>query len=158
MILIRFIADRSFVSRAIGWRTDGKPSHLEYLLTNDKGQPVTTFGARLRGGVRYRPYDYCKPTFEEWYTFPGIEESYVEAMKFNGRKYNWIDILYLLFGIFPKSFDPERLVCDQLVGYSNRRANALYGTPLLVNLNVPTEEMTPELVYACCTKMVTKVR
>jgi hypothetical protein len=156
-IFIRFIADGSFVSRAIGWRTDGRPSHVEYLITDTSGHPVRTFGARLSGGITHRPYDYCKPTFEEWYSFPGIESSYSEALKLDGRKYNWVDILCLLFGIFPKSFDPERLVCDQLVGYSNRMswANGLSG--VLINPNVPTEEMTPELLYGAVTIMVKKV-
>jgi len=157
MIYLRFIADRGFISRAIGFRTLGKSSHVEFVITDNEGLPVNTFGARLKGGVAHRPYNYTKPDFEEWWTFPGIEASYAEALKLKGRKYNWVDIICLLFGIFPKSFDPQRLVCDQLIGYSNRMAWAAGTSPALVNPNVPTEEMTPEIVYACCTQMVKKV-
>ena len=158
MIYIRFIADRGFISRAISFRTDGKPSHVEYITTDDIGHPMGTFGGRRIGGVTHRPYGYCNPSFEEWYTFQGIEASYAEALKLDGRKYNSKDIANLLFDIFPESFDPMKLVCDQVVGYSNRMAWAQGLAPALINPNVPTEQMTPALLYGAVTEMVRKVK
>ena len=152
-IYIRFIADDSFVSRAIGWRTEGKPSHVEYVRITDSGM-VSTFGARLVGGVRYRPLDYCKPTFEEWYTFEGIEASFEEATGFYGHKYDWADIIELATGIYPRSYDPNRAICSILVGYSNRMAWAAGKAPALINPNVPTRQMTPQLLYGAVTEQV----
>ena len=163
MIYVRFIADDSFTSRAIRFRTDGVASHVEYIIVNDGGLKdvpignVSAFGARLRGGVAHRPYNYCKPTFEEWYTFPGIEASYAEAIKFEGRKYNLREIIHLLFGWRIPFYDPEELICSILIGYSNRRAWGVGTAPPLVNPNLPTWQMTPQILYACCTKEVRKV-
>lgn len=158
MTYVRFIADRSFISRAIGFRTIGKPSHVEYVTTNGAGNPLSTFGARFSGGITHRPYNYCKPTWEEWYTFPGIEESYAEATKLAGRKYDWKDIIELLIGWHPGLYDPLRAICSVLVGYSNRQAWAAGHAPALLNPNLSTWQMTPELVYAACTQMVRKVK
>lgn len=158
MICIRFIADHSFISRAIGFRTEGKPSHVEYVMVNDvTGQPVSTFGARLQGGITHRPYDYCKPSWEEWYTFPGIEASYEQAVSLEGRKYDWKDICALLFGWHPQGYDPMQGICSILVGYSNRMAWGAGLAPPLINPNVPTWEMTPELVYGAVTDIIRKV-
>src|ERR1700722_18101453 len=153
---VRFIADGSIISRGIGLRTEGKPSHVEYVITYPSGEPYGTFGARFAGGVSYRPYGYCDPTWEEWYTFPGIEASYTEALQMAGRKYDWRDIMELLVGWHPKGFDydPQRAVCDNLVGYSNRRAWALGKAPALINPNVPTWQMTPQLLYGAVTQQV----
>jgi hypothetical protein len=157
VILVRFIADGSFVSRAIGWRTEGKISHVEYITTNDSGVAVDTFGARLDGGICHRPYDYCSPTFEEWYSFEGIEASYAEALKLDNRNYDWKNIIRLLFGEVPDSFDPQETICSVLVGYSNRMAWAAGTAPALINPNVPTSEITPELLYGAVSNMVKKV-
>src|ERR1700676_2044290 len=109
-IYVRFIADGSIVSDAIGLRTLGKPSHVEYVITHASGKPYSTFGARLIGGVKFRPYNYCKPTWEEWYTFDGIEASYKESLKFEGRKYSIREIIHLLFGWAIPFYDPKELI------------------------------------------------
>lgn len=155
-IFLRFIADRSFVSRGIQWREVGRPSHVEYVTyTNYRGtEQWLTFGARLQGGVTFRPLNYCKPTWEEWYVFPGIEASYNEALGFYGRKYDWADIIEIATGIYPRSFNPQRPICSVLVGYSNRLAWAQDKAPALINPNVPTRQITPQLVYAACTQQV----
>ena len=157
MIYLRFIADRSLLSRAIQSRTDGQCSHVEYLYCSDAGTPLYTFGARRQGGVAHRPYNYCKPTWEEWYTYPGIEASYQEALAFEGRKYDWKDILALAAAWHPSYYDPERAICSCLAGYSNRLAYANGKAPLLLNFNLPTWEMTPQIVYAAVTDLVRKV-
>lgn len=157
MVYIRFIADSGFLSRGIRVRTDGKPSHVEYVLTDNIGNPVSTFGARLSGGITLRPPDYCKPSWEEWYTFEGIEPSFNQALKFNGRKYDWRDIAALFVGWHPSSYNPETAICSVLVGYSNCLAWAAGEAPPLINPNVPTWQMTTQLLYGAVTKMVRKV-
>ena len=157
MIALRFIADRSFVSRAIGWREEGTPSHVEYLI-DDGGPLIKTFGARLSGGIIHRPYNYCHPTWEEWYTFRGIEASYAEALKFEGRKYDWKDIVALLVGRHPDYYDPQRAICSILAGYSNRMAWANGKSDLLINPNLPTWEMTPLALYVGVKDLIRKVR
>jgi hypothetical protein len=154
MICIRFIADRSVLSRAIRSRTDGQASHVEYVLPEHR----VTFGARLEGGITHRPLDYCKPTWEEWYTFPGIEASYWEAVEFSGRKYDWKDIAALAVSWHSSFYDPERAICSCLVGYSNRLAYARGKAPLLLNLNLPTWQMTPQLLYGAVTDPVLMTR
>lgn len=153
-VCIRFIADRSFVSRAIRFRTDGDVSHVEFVSLDASGAPIDTFGAHLQGGVIRRPYDYCKPTFEEWYTFPGVEETYQAALGFAGEKYNVRGIFHLLFGVKAPFYDPRKMICSILVGYANRLAWAQGKAPLLLNMNVPTWQMTPQLLYAACTQRV----
>jgi hypothetical protein len=150
LILVRFLADRSWISRAIQWRTDGVPSHVEYLDTDT----MQTFGARL-DGVKHRPANYCKPTWEEWYTFYGIEASYEQALQFGGRKYDKWDIFALATGTHPDSYDPEKAICSVCVGYSNRRAYACgkIAKPLL-NMNLPTWEITPQLLYGACVTQI----
>jgi hypothetical protein len=150
MILLRFISSRSFVSKAIQVRTDGQVSHVEYLDTST----MITFGARLQGGVTHRPYNYIKPDWEELYTFEGIEASYKEALFFNGRKYDWKDIASLAVGWHPGGYDPEEAVCSCLAGYSNRLAWANGTAPALLNPNLPTWEMTPQILYGAVTKQV----
>ncbi len=156
MIAVRFIADNSWESRGIRLRTLGNCSHVEYVDT-EKGN-YRTFGARLKGGICHRPYDYCNPTWEEWYSFEGIEASYAEALKSDGRKYDFRDILDLLVGWHPAEYDPQRAICSVLVGYSNRLAWADGKAPALVNPNLPTSMMTPALLYGCVTQMVKKVK
>jgi hypothetical protein len=153
-VFIRFIADRGPISRAIGFRTLGKPSHVEYVLTYASGEPYGTFGSRLVGGISYRPYDYCKPTWEEWYTFPGIEASYTESLEMQGRKYDWKDICELLIGWHPKGYDPVIEICSVCVGYGNRRAWAKGTSPPLINPSVPTWEITPTLLYGAVTQQI----
>lgn len=156
-VYVRFIADQGLLSRTIGLRIIGKVSHVEYIITNDDGTIASTFGARFKGGITFRPYSYCTPSFEEWYSFPGIEASYAEALKFEGRQYDWKDILELLVGWHPRGYDPQEAICSVLVGYSNRRAWALNKAPALINPNVLTSEMTPQLLYGAVTKMVRKI-
>lgn len=159
MIVIRFIADRSLLSRAIRFRTEGSPSHVEYLFVRDADStPTTTFGARLAGGVCHRPYDYCTPTWEEWYAFEGIEASYEAALAFEGRKYDWKDIAALAVDWHPAYYDPQRAICSCLVGYSNRLAWAAGKAPALLNENMPTWQFTPQIVYGAVTEMIRKVR
>ena len=157
MIYLRFIADGGFISRVIGLRTDGKPSHVEYLRTDDAGNPISTFGSRS-DGVKHRPYDYCKPSWEEWYTFPGIEASYARALLMDGNKYDWSDIFVLWMGWNSAQYDPAREICSVLVGYSNREAWAHDEAPVLINPSIATKDITPELLYGAVTNMIKKVK
>lgn len=157
MIYVRFIADNSWESRAIRFRTLGTVSHVEYVI--DEGdREEYTFGARLRGGITHRPIRYCTPHFDERYVFLGIEASYETALKFDHRKYDWLDIADLLVGRHPAFYDPWRLICSTLVGYSNRVAWANGKAPALINPSVETWRMTPAMLYAACTQMVRKVQ
>lgn len=154
MICIRFIADHSIESLLIRLRTIGPASHVEFC-TIENGKMTDTFGARLSGGICHRVPDYCKPTWQEIYTFDGIEASYAEALKLDGRKYDWLDIVYLGLGWCPKIYDPAKAICSALVGYSNRMAWANSDVPVLVNPSIPTNDMTPDTIYACVSEMVT---
>jgi hypothetical protein len=152
MILIRFTADHSFVSQSILWRTDGVVSHVEYLIVDRDLRPESTFGARLNGGICHRPY--TQSFWEQWYSFDGIDESYSEALRFDGRKYDWRDIVQLLVGRHPNYYDPTRAICSILVGYSNRIAWAKGDAPALINPEVPTWQMTPQLLYGAVKNIV----
>lgn len=152
MICIRFIADRGLVSRAIRSRTDGQASHVEYVLPEQQ----MTFGARMDGGVDFRPLNYCKPSWEEWYTFDGVEASYAAAVDIRGHGYDWRDILALAVSWHPSYYDPQRAICSCLVGYSNRVAWARGLAPALLNPNLPTWQMTPQLLYGAVSNEITR--
>ena len=154
MIAIRFIADNSFESLLIRMRTDGRASHVEYVTLNEHRMISDTFGARLSGGIKHRPPDYCKPTWQEIYTFNGIEASYAEALKMDGRKYDVWDIVHMAIGWIPPFYDPSKSICSACIGYSNRRAWAIGTSPALVNPNVNTNAMDPDTIYACVQDMV----
>ncbi len=152
-IAIRFIADNSIESLLIRMRCNGRASHVEYVTLDEYRMVSDTFGARLSGGICHRPPDYCKPTWQEIYTFHGIEASYAEALKFDGRKYDVWDIAHLIIGIVPPFYDPKKAICSVLVGYSNRIAWANETAPALVNPNVNTNDMSPDTLYACVKEM-----
>lgn len=158
MILIRFIADHSIVSRAIRWRTDGPVSHVEFLRVDVDGCPLAVVGARLKGGVTSRRYD-PSPLFEEWYSAPGIDEAFSNAEEYIGRKYDWRDIVYDAVGWYPASFDPHQFICSCFVAYSNRLAWAAGKSPAWISPEVPTREITPMLLYASGSlKMYRKIK
>lgn len=94
VIYLRFMTDgRSIESRLIRFGTRWWCSHVEFVRICEHGNAIDTLGSRLEGGVRIRPYDYCKPSREEWWTAPNIDRAYLAAGAFIGARYDWYDIL-----------------------------------------------------------------
>lgn len=97
MIYLRFITERwSLESGLIRFGTRWWPSHVEFVRV-ENGVAVDTLGSRLSDGVRIRPYGYCHPTREEWWTAPYIEQAYENVKSIIGAPYDWIDILGFAF-------------------------------------------------------------
>ena len=69
-----------------------------------------------------------------------------------------MDIVYLLCGWHPGSYNPMKGICSIAVGYSNRMAWGNNEAPALINPNVPTWQMTPQLLYGAVTQMIQKVK
>src|SRR6266404_70721 len=94
---LRFITERwSLESALIRFATRSWASHVEFLRC-DGETPIDTLGSRLQGGVQVRPYDYCKPTAESWFTAPNISDAYEYGLTLVGKKYDVLDIIGIGF-------------------------------------------------------------
>lgn len=133
MIVLRFLTDRlSLESALIRFGTRGWTSHVEFY----DDQTELTLGSRLEGGVQYRPYGYCKPTREEWWTAPGIEEAHKVAISVIGATYDFKDILGFAFD--RDWHTPGSYICSALVDAAFKKA----GFPL-TNLWQPIHRTSP---------------
>ena len=110
------------------------PSHIEFF--KDSGFHAGCLGSRVSGGVRIRPYYYCNPTREEWWTAPKIEDAYAIALKDIGCKYDWLDIFGFAFA--RDWHHPGRYICSELVDWAFKQA----GAPL-TNIYMPSHRVSP---------------
>jgi len=141
---IRFInSGNSFVGRSIDWVTNSLMDHVE--IVTDAGWYL---GARSSGGVKSRPPDYCKPTWERRYAIPCTDEQHKKIMDYAyskvGTKYNFGDIAGLLFR--NRRFNsPSKLICSEFV----INAGQLAGGIMLLNVKVPYYSylVTPEMLH-----------
>lgn len=94
---------------------NGDPFVLDMQSTYLDPEPVDTLGSRLNGGVQIRPYEYCRPTREEWYTAPHIEDAYAFGVTLIGSKYDVWDIL----GIAADEdwHTDGRYICSEFLAY-----------------------------------------
>lgn len=137
MIYLRFLTERwSVESRLIRFGTRWWPSHVEFLETDYQNNPVAALGSRISGGVAVRGYNYCKPTREEWWNAPKIEEAYAIALRDVGHKYDWLDILGFAFA--RDWHHPDRFICSELVDWAFKHA----GAPL-TNMWMPSHRVSP---------------
>ena len=110
-IRIRFVADSSFVGRAIRYVTGSLFQHVEF------GTPEGTWsGARSDGGIQERAAGYCVPTREYVYEIPCTDGQQAQLLGWAkskiGVKYNFLDIVGLLFK-FRSFSSPNRFICSQ---------------------------------------------
>jgi len=137
MIYLRFITEQwNIESRLIRFGTRFWTSHVEFVRVADNGQPIDTLGSRLNGGVQIRPYDYCKPTREEWWSAPQAELAYEKAKTVIGAKYDIVDILAFAFA--RDWHEPGNFICSELVDWSFKEI----GVPL-TNLYMPSRRVSP---------------
>jgi len=112
-LVIRFVDDPDWVSRAITWTTNSLWCHVETLNRDGTGWT----GAHAGTGVNTRALDWCKPFRERRYALPVSPLRYAAAHTWlesqAGVKYNYRDILGLL--IHKRAWSPQRVICSQLM-------------------------------------------
>ena len=152
MIYLRFITERwSIESRLIRFGTRWWPSHVEFILVHDDGTPAYALGSRVSGGVMVRRADYCKPTREEWWTAPAIDNAYQAALSDVGKKYDWLDILGFAFA--RDWHRPGRYICSELVDWAFKQA----GAPL-TNTWAPSHRVSPrDIIFSPAVSFVKRV-
>jgi hypothetical protein len=138
MIVAQFSTDNDLESHAIRWATNGQFSHVDLVL------PDGLLGARAKGGVRLRPFDYKKFTAR---SRVACEVPYEDvAIKFArmqiGKPYNFKAILDMV-AHRERSFtlDQPSWYCDEFV-----YAIALVGGVQLLSTDNPLG-LTPQEVY-----------
>jgi len=112
-LVIRFIDEPDWVSRAITWTTNSLWCHTEAL--NRAGTGWT--GAHAGPGVETRALNWCKPLRERRYAIPVSAKDYSAAHDFLesqlGIYYDYRDIFGLL--IHKRVWSPQRVICSQLM-------------------------------------------
>jgi hypothetical protein len=112
-LVIRFIDEPDWVSRAITWTTDSLWCHTE--AQNRAGTGWT--GAHSGTGVETRALNWVKPSRERRYFLPVSAKQFAAAHNFLesqlGQKYNYRDILGLFF--HKRIWSPQRVICSQLM-------------------------------------------
>lgn len=112
-LVIRFIDEADWVSRAITWTTNSLWCHCEALSSDGHAW----IGAHTGTGVDRRPLDWCKPIRERRYAVPVSEKASQAAHNFLdskiGVQYNYLDILGL--ALHKRTWSPGRDICSQLM-------------------------------------------
>lgn len=146
MIYLRFMTEKwSVESALVRFGTRGWASHVEFVKTRDSdGVAICTLGSRLKGGVQVRPYDYCKPTREEWWTAPNIEESYKRGLEFLDCGYDWWDIAGI--ALDKALVKDASFICSRFCYYANLRAWALDNAVPWLNTNQQSLFCTPDIL------------
>jgi hypothetical protein len=113
LIRVRFIENRSLLSKGIAKWTGSLFSHCEF------GTPQGTWiGALSHGGIQERPADYCRPSREYYYEVPCSDAREADLLWWArgkiGTKYNTKDILGLLLQARGLN-SPSRMICSEFV-------------------------------------------
>lgn len=143
MIRVRFILGDGFVSSAIARVTGSLFSHVEF------GTPDGTWiGAHANGGIKERPWDYCKPFREYVYDIPCTPEQEAAALVWMrskiGTQYNMVDILGLLFQA-RAMHSPNRYICSQ---FCTEGLLYIFGAPRVLNVLANwSYRITPETLH-----------
>jgi hypothetical protein len=126
-------------------RYQGKPFVLDMQSYCLSYNPIDTLGSRLDGGVQIRPYNYCRPTREEWYTAPHIEDAYEFGKTLIGSKYDLSDILGI--GADEDWHTDGRYICSEYIAYSGEFRLIPGGVEKVIdpwlNSTTPTWHVTP---------------
>ena len=143
VIRIRFVADGSFVGRAIRWVTASLFQHVEF------GTPEGTWiGAHIGGGIMERPADYAIEAREYVYEIPCSDSQLVSLMIWArskvGTKYNTLDILGLL--VKNRHFTtPHRYICSQ---FCTEGLLWAFGASRVLNVLADYDDLiTPEILH-----------
>lgn len=137
-IYLRFITEQwSVESALIRLGTRCWASHVEFVTVNDYGTPTVTLGSRLGGGVMIRPYNYCKPSREEWWTAPHVEDAYRYGLTLLGDQYDWPDILGLAFNT---NWHTNGFICSEFVAACGEKEYT--GTGVLIQSSTPWLNMS----------------
>lgn len=156
MILLRFITDKwSIEGMAIRFATRSWASHVEFVRLSDSPdgygpEPVDTLGSRISDGVQIRPYDYCHPTAESWFTAPNIQAAYDFGKTLIDRKYDWLDILGI--GFNTRQHREGNYICSSFIDYCGKVASPMCWT----NSKFPSRLVTPRDLLA--SPAITRVR
>jgi hypothetical protein len=137
VIYLRFITDQwNLESRLIRFGSRWWCSHVEFVRTDTSGVAIDTLGSHLGDGVQIRPYNYCKPTREEWWFAPRAEDAYNMAKAVIGARYDALDILGFTFA--RDWHKPGNFICSELVDWAFKKVNAP-----LTNLWMPSHRVSP---------------
>ena len=112
-LIVRFVAEKGFISAAIKYVTFSDFSHVEIGLPDGRWM-----GAHASGGVQIRPANYMTPIFERVYAVPIMQAEYDAAMNYAysqiGTRYSFMDIAGILFRA-RLSKSPKGLICSWFV-------------------------------------------
>lgn len=123
-VKIRLVRDPTLSARFIEWWTWGRWSHVEFVTDNGY------LGARFKGGVKLRPFDYIRPLEQSIRSVIMQEAQAVELWKFvNAQIGKPYDLWALLgFGVHSNVSDsPREWFCSELV----TAAFEVAGVPIL---------------------------
>jgi hypothetical protein len=133
---VRFVSGKGWDSKVIEWYSRCEWSHVELLFGN------VTFGAQLRGGVKWRKLGdpcYARAVKTETWEIPLTEEEHNVMTKLItdafGTKYDWPAILSFMLG-------PHRLHLPGAYICSGFVAGLLGGIGKLA-INLPIENYDP---------------
>jgi hypothetical protein len=149
MIFLRFITEKWDIESAlIRFGTRSWASHVEFVRTVSTsvgwGVALDTLGSRVKGGVAVRPYNYCKPAREEWYTAPDIDKAYERGLEFNGFGYDWWDILGIMLHV--NWVKDRSFICSRFCFYANLRAWALDNAVPWLSTEQQSQLCTPDIL------------
>lgn len=155
MIYLRFITDRlSLESALIRFATRSWCSHVEFVRTEERENApywaVDTLGSRLRGGVQVRPYNYCSPSAESWFTAPNIQHAYDFGLTLIGQKYDFLDILGI--GFNTRQHAEGHYICSSFIDACGKAGSPIAWT----NVHFPSRLVTPRDLLA--SPVITRVR
>lgn len=142
-IRVRFVANDTFVSKAIRRLTGSLFSHVEF------GTPEGTWiGALAGSGIQERAANYCRPSLAYVYEIPCPPELQDAALKWMrvriGIKYNYSDIAGLLFQARGMT-SPTRLICSQ---FCTEGLLYIFGASRVLNVQPEwAYRITPETLH-----------
>lgn len=148
MIFLRFITEKwSIESMAIRFASRSWCSHVEFVRLPDSpigvhAEPIDTLGSRLSDGVQIRPYDYCHPSAESWFTAPNLQAAYDYGKSLIGCKYDWLDILGI--GFNTRQHREGNYICSSFIDHCGKVASRMCWT----NSKFPSRLVTPRDLLA----------
>jgi hypothetical protein len=147
MIYLRFITDLlSVESFLIRFGTKSWASHVEFIKVQGS-KAIETLGSRYPDGIQTRPPDYCKPSYEQWYYAPGIDEAY-ERLKIKiGCRYDWKDILGITLDM--DWHTNGRFICSEAVAWAFEHIREPLLNPHIAVRKITPRDLllSPKLVY-----------
>ncbi len=136
-IYFRLVKGTNLVDRIIRWYTRSDYSHAEFSWPLNEITPSHWLGARFKGGVQARPYNYVDSKFS-MYSVAVTKEQYDAANDFLikqiGKKYDWKAIVNM--GVFKHDIHVNSTVkwfCSELLFY-------LFRVIDVILLNMPLSE------------------